>query len=307
MSGHPIFRGLHDTGLAAWAGGSLMGAIGLNGATAALDDPRERASASTAGWTRWAPVNAVALGSHLVGAAGLLVTDWPRVRHQRGVARSSAIKTVTTAAALGVGGWSAVLNRKMAQAGPVPVAGATEPGASTPPDVARTQRQLKLVQWLNPAVTFGLYAIASWQSEQQRPTEVAKGTLQRLTSRVPLPALAATAGVGLLAAAARRRGGSAPELPESRQDAPYDLGSVDVVDTAVAGGDVVDLTNPGGDLSTGGGTGTTGSAGTSGGLGTTGTLGATGGAGTTSGLGTGSDLGAAGDTSETTIRPTPPA
>ncbi len=39
MSTHPVIRTLHNAGLAAWTGGSLMGAIGLNGAASALDDP----------------------------------------------------------------------------------------------------------------------------------------------------------------------------------------------------------------------------------------------------------------------------
>jgi len=152
MPTHPVIRSLHNLGLAAWTGGSLMGAVGLNAAASSLDDPRLRSRAATAGWSRWAPVNVAAIGAHLVGATGLLVTDWPRVRSQQGVARSSAIKTTTTGVGLGVALWSGLLNRKMVQAGAVPVTGATEAALSTPPEVARTLRQLKLVQWLNPAV-----------------------------------------------------------------------------------------------------------------------------------------------------------
>jgi hypothetical protein len=211
MTAHPVIRNLHDLGLAAWTGGSLMGAVGLNGAAAALDDPRQRARASTAGWTRWAPVNAAAIGAHLIGAAGLLYTDSSRVASQRGVGTSSALKTVATAAGLGVAGWSAVLNRKMVAAGPVPVAGATEAGPGTPADVAKTLRQLKLVQWLNPAVGFALVALSSWQSEQQRPTEVVKGTLQKavggLTGPVGIGALAGTTAV-VAGLATRRKGSS---------------------------------------------------------------------------------------------------
>lgn len=245
MAGHPVFRVLHDAGLYSWAGGTLMGAVGLNGAAAALDDPTQRAAASTAGWSRWAPVNAAGVVAHLAGASGLLVTDWDRVRHQRGVGLSSAIKTVVTGAGLGVAAWSAVLNRQMAHAGPAPVQGATEPNAQTPPDVARIQKQLKLVQWLNPAVSFGIVALSSWQSEQQRPTEVAKGTLQRVVGRVPVPAVAAaTAGLGLLLAARRRRSGEPAELSSGATDAPYDLAVVDVVEVDVVGGETVDLSDP---------------------------------------------------------------
>ena len=238
MAAHPVLRNLHDLGLATWAGGSLMGAVGLNGAAAALDDPRQRARASTAGWTRWAPVNAAAIGAHLVGASGLLVTDWSRVRNQQGVATSSALKTLATGAGLGVAAWSAALNRKMAAAGPVPVAGATEAGRGTPPDVAKTLRQLKLVQWLNPAVGFTIVALTSWQSEQQRPTEVAKGTVQRVLSAASPLGAGAAAGTAAVALGllSRRRKAAARTAP---QNDVVDLVQVDVVEV-----DVVDLDTP---------------------------------------------------------------
>ena len=219
MPMHPVIRSLHDVGLSAWTGGSLMGAIGLNGAAATLTDPAQRASASTAGWSRWAPVNAVALGSHLVGATGLLVTEWPRVRTQKGVAASTAAKTGATGLALGVGLWSAVLNRKMAASLPVPVAGSTEPAADTPPDVAATLRQLKVSQWLNPAVGAGLIVLAAWQGEQQRADQVVVGRLQRLLGGVPAPAVSGPVAAGvsalaLLLAARRRRSARATEVVE---------------------------------------------------------------------------------------------
>jgi len=238
VSIHPVIRGLHDVGLATWAGGSLMGAVGLNGAVSLLNDPAERARVSTAGWTRWAPVNAAAVGAHLVGATGLLVTDWPRVRSQRGVATSSAIKTAATGAGLGVAAWSAVLNRKMARTGPVPVAGATEAGAGTPADVAATLRQLKLVQWLNPAVAMGLIALADYQSQQQRASEEVRGRVQRLlgagSGSTGAAALALPVAVGLLARrrrAARTRpqldlvGGTASRSTGAASSAPFPVPS----------------------------------------------------------------------------------
>ena len=41
-----LAHALHDIGLAAWFGGSLMGAIGVNGAAADVDDPRQRCRAA---------------------------------------------------------------------------------------------------------------------------------------------------------------------------------------------------------------------------------------------------------------------
>jgi len=212
MEQHLLSRSLHDVGLAAWFGGTLMGAVGLNGATASLRDASERSTASTAGWTRWAPVNAAAIGAHLVGAARLLYTERDRVKNQQGVGLSSAIKTGLTVAAVGTTAYSGALNRKMAAAGPVRVQGATEPGLDTPSDVAATQKQLKAIQWLIPALTGGVVVTTAWQGEQMRPSQVAAGGLSGVLSKVsgpvqgnaaPLAGIAA--GVGLLAALRSRR------------------------------------------------------------------------------------------------------
>ena len=210
MNAHPLVRLLHDAGAATWFGGSLMGAVGLNGAAAALDDPTQRARASTAGWSRWAPVAGAGVLAHLIGSAGLTVTDWPRMRTQAGVGRASAVKTALTVAGTGLSVWSAGLNRQMAAAGPVPVQGATEPGAATPAGVAATQQQLKAVQWLNPLVAGAIIGVGSWMSEQQRASQVApgvvKGVVGALPSRLPvaLPAVAAVA-IGAAASRAQRQ------------------------------------------------------------------------------------------------------
>lgn len=113
-------------------------------------------------------LNAAAVAAHVVGAAGLLRADSGRVATQAGVGRSSAVKTAVTGAALGTAAWSALLDRRMAAAGPVPVQGATEPSAATPADVASTQRQLALVQWLNPLLAGAIVVTTAWQEEQQR-------------------------------------------------------------------------------------------------------------------------------------------
>lgn len=234
MSKHPVIHLLHDAGLAVWTGGSLMGAVGLNGATAKLTDPYERASASTAGWTRWAPVNAAAVAAHLIGGAGLTVTEWQRVRTQKGVGRSTAVKAAVTGVGLGVAGWSAVLNRKMAASLPAPVKGATEPGAATPPDVASTQRQLKVVQWLNPLVGLGLLYATAVHEEQRTVSQQAKGRLQGALGLLRTPQGAGAAAAAGLALAARRRQARRPEV---------ELVEVDVVEVGAVGVDVVDLTD----------------------------------------------------------------
>lgn len=223
MARHVLARSLHDVGLAAWFGGSLMGAVGLNGATASLRNPEERTSASTLGWSRWAPVAALSIGSHLIGAVQLLNTESARVRRQEGVGRSSAIKTALTVAAIGTTAYSGVLNRKMASAGnSTPSAGATEPGAQTPPDIASAQRQLKTIQWAIPALTGALVSVTAWQSEQMRPRQQLAGSisgvLRPLFGTIPLAATGA--GTVLFLASRRRSSRKSKSISSSSSSTP---------------------------------------------------------------------------------------
>ncbi|MFB9239400.1 hypothetical protein ACFFWC_28355 [Plantactinospora siamensis] len=193
-------RSLHDLGLAAWFGGSLMGAVGLNRAGASVADPGQRLPVSSTGWARWTPVNAAAIGTHLVGAAGELIAETPRMSIQSGVGRTSLVKTGLTAAALGVTGYSRMLGKKLEKAGEVPAEGTTEPHPQTPDQVASAQRQLKVLQWAIPALTGSLVVLTAYMGEQQKPGQVFRGVLGRMsgTSR-KAPML-----LGMLAA--RRRG-----------------------------------------------------------------------------------------------------
>jgi len=174
---------LHDAGLAAWFGGSLMGAIGVNGAAADVDDPRQRARVANAGWGRWTPFNLVAIGAHLVGGAQLMRANKGRVATQKGVLANTNVKLALTGGALAATAYSRLLGQKVMNAGDVPVAGGTEPLPSTPPEVAKAQKQLKALQWAIPGLTGAVLASSSLHEEQQRPSEVLKGQLQALPGR----------------------------------------------------------------------------------------------------------------------------
>ncbi|MGW5672260.1 hypothetical protein [Micromonospora sp. NPDC003776] len=184
---HTALRSMHDLGLAAWFGGSLMGALGVNGAAAQLDDSTKRLPVASAGWARWTPVNAAAIGAHLAGAVGELVTESPRVAAQSGVARMSAVKTALTVGALAVTGYSRLVGMKLERAGGPPVEGATEPNYQTPANVAASQRQMKLLQWAIPALTGALVVVTAYMSEQQRPGQVFRGLLGRAGGLVSTP------------------------------------------------------------------------------------------------------------------------
>ena len=177
-----LAHAMHDLGLAAWFGGSLMGAIGDNGAAADVDDPRQRARVANAGWARWTPVNAVAIGAHLFGGAQLLKENKGRVATQQGVLANTNVKMALTAGALAATGYARVLGKKMQKAGDVPVAGGTNATAGTPPEVAKAQKQLNALQWAIPGLTGAMLASSSLHEEQQRPSQVLGGTIKGLPS-----------------------------------------------------------------------------------------------------------------------------
>ncbi|MCW2665095.1 MAG: hypothetical protein JWN57_57 [Frankiales bacterium] len=183
---------LHDAGLAAWFGGSLMGAVGVNGAAKDVDDPRQRARVANAGWGRWTPVNLVAIGAHLFGGAQILRANKGRVVAQKGVLANTNTKLALTAGALGATAYARVLGQKMMNAGDVPVAGGAEPLATTPPEVAKAQKQLHALQWAIPALTGGIIASSALHEEQQRATEVLKGSI------LGIPGAVGTAAAGLI-------------------------------------------------------------------------------------------------------------
>ena len=175
-----VWHSMHDLGLAAWFGGSLMGAVGLNGAANDLSNRYERAQVSARGWGRWSPVNAAAIGAHLVGGAGLLAANRGRLVAQQGVATMTLAKSVLTAAALATTAYSGVLGRKVAQAGPVPAEGSNVPAADTPAEVAQAQQQLRVVQWVIPVLTGALVVVTAFADEQQTMAEQRRGVVRRL-------------------------------------------------------------------------------------------------------------------------------
>jgi hypothetical protein len=178
-----VSRSLHDLGLAAWFGGSLMGAVGLNGAAAQVQEPNQRLRVANSGWNRWTPVNLAGIAAHVAGGAVLLGANKGRVASQQGVAQATMVKTALTGAALAATAWSRALGAKLDQAGEVPVEGGTEPGGGTPEDVAKAQRRLKVLQWVIPALTGAVLVVNARMGEQQRPAQVTGGLLGRRRPR----------------------------------------------------------------------------------------------------------------------------
>jgi CBS domain-containing protein len=200
-----VARSLHDIGLAAWFGGSLMGAVGLNGAAAEVDPAKQRLRVANAGWARWTPVNLAGIAAHLAGGSMLLVANKSRLAGQRGVATATIAKTALTGLALAATGYSRALGAKLQQIDDAPVEGGTTPTGDTPEEVAKVQQQLNVLQWVIPGLTGATLVLNAKMGEQQRPTNVTTGLLQGARRRLPWAVPALAAGAALLAR--RRRTG----------------------------------------------------------------------------------------------------
>ena len=107
-----LVRSLHDVGLAAWFGSSLMGAVGVNGAAAAAHDPTERLRLAGVGWKKWQPFDAAAVGAHLVGGTGLLAANKARLATQPGSRVVTVAKTALTGVAVGLSAYNKRLGQR---------------------------------------------------------------------------------------------------------------------------------------------------------------------------------------------------
>jgi hypothetical protein len=178
MSGNStMIRSMHDLGLAAWFGGSLMGAVGLNGATGQAQDPQERTRLSSLGWARWTPVQVAAVGVHAIGGLGLMADNKNRVAADSGTRANTQAKLWLTVAAAGVTLYSGVLGGKVKAMQEQGAEGATEPSPTADSELTSAQKQLQTLQWTIPAMTGALIILGAQQGEQQRD---ARGLLDKL-------------------------------------------------------------------------------------------------------------------------------
>lgn len=206
-----LLRTCHDLGLAAWFGGSLFGVAGLNAAAGEAGDRQSARRVASIGWAKWTPVNAAAIGVHLVGAVGLLVGNRDRVATQPGPARNTAVKAGLTAVALGASAYTRLLGKKIEQeeihrangvssaaTSGVATSGGTHSAAAAadkvvgqatgavadrlPLDLAQTERQLRYAQFAVPALTGLVLALGSQHGEQQRPGQQLREFARRAVS-----------------------------------------------------------------------------------------------------------------------------
>lgn len=152
-----------------------MGVVGLNGAAEEAGNQVDTARLSGAGWNKWAPVNAAAVGVHLVGGTGILLANRKRAALQKGVTANTVAKLVVTGAALAATGYVRVLGKKI----DTDVASGPAVADRLPGDAESAQRQMHVLQWSLPALTAALAVLNAQQGEQQRPADQLRGFAQR--------------------------------------------------------------------------------------------------------------------------------
>jgi len=175
MAGNLVARSIHDLTAGAWFGGSLMGAIGLNGATAEAKDPAERARLSSLGWKKWAPYQTAAFGAHLLAGLAITWENRDRMATQHGVTRLSIYKTIVTLTGAAVTLYSGMQGTKVEKLADQGAAGATEPNAGASAELRSAQQQLKILQWAIPVFAGWVIVLGAKHGEMQRPQNVAKG------------------------------------------------------------------------------------------------------------------------------------
>lgn len=183
MAGNLIARSVHDLTAAAWFGGSLMGAIGLNGATAKAKDPTERTRLSALGWKRWSPVQATALVGHMIAGLAVINENKERIANQDGTSRLTVYKTAVTLAGAALTLYTGILGKKVELLAGEGAEGATEPGAGSSKELESAQKQLKLLQWTVPFFAGTVIVLGAKHGEMQRTHNVLKGLVKRTSRR----------------------------------------------------------------------------------------------------------------------------
>ncbi|GHD41642.1 hypothetical protein D9V29_01845 [Mycetocola manganoxydans] len=170
-SRNTVVRSMHDVGLAAWFGGSLMGAVGLNGATAQARDSSEGLRLASIGWWRWLPVELAAIVTHGIGGVGLIASNKERLKNQAESRSNTAVKLGITVAAGTTTVISGILGRIIDKHSEEGAEGITEPKPEAPESMQTAQKVQKVLQWVTPALTLVMIVLGAQQGEQQRPVK----------------------------------------------------------------------------------------------------------------------------------------
>ena len=155
-------RATHLVTNAAWFGGSLMGAVGLNPASREASNQRERAEVSGTGWERWGPVQGAAIGLHLLSGLAITADNRNRVAAHPPTTAVTAAKAALTAAAVAASAAAYVNGSRLGKA-------MGEDGHPRDPEAAeRARGRMRWLQWATPALTGAMLVLDAELGEQQR-------------------------------------------------------------------------------------------------------------------------------------------
>nr|WP_226773192.1 hypothetical protein [Arthrobacter sp. ES1] len=175
MSGAIFARSVHDLTAGAWFGGSLMGAIALNGAAAAAKEPADRTRLSSLGWRRWAPYQTAALGAHILAGIAMGWENRDRLSKQQGVTRLTVYKSIVTLLGAAVTFYAGIQGAKVEKLAGEGAEGATEPKPGSSDELRSAQKQLKVLQWAIPVFAGWVIVLGAQHGEMQRPENVVGG------------------------------------------------------------------------------------------------------------------------------------
>lgn len=155
-------RATHLVTNAAWFGGSLFGAVGLNPAARRPDTERERVEVSGTGWERWGPVQGAAIALHLLSGLAITADNRNRVTGHGPTTVTTVAKTLLTGAAVATSAAAYVYGERLGDA-------SGEGGQPKDPRAAEDARgKLAWLQWATPALTGAVLVLDAQLGEQQR-------------------------------------------------------------------------------------------------------------------------------------------
>lgn len=158
-------RATHLVTNAAWFGGSLMGAVGLNPAAEQARTQRGEAEISGTGWEKWGPVQGASIGLHLLSGLGIVADNRRRTLVHPPTTAAVALKTALTGAALAASYGAYHYGQQLGD-----VRTGSDDSGDQPVRTSARELESKLLwlQWAVPATTGALLVLDAYLGEQQR-------------------------------------------------------------------------------------------------------------------------------------------
>lgn len=157
-------RATHLLTNAAWFGGSLMGAVGLNTAAERARTKSGEADISGTGWEAWGPVQGGAIALHLLSGLGIVADNRRRTLAHPPTTTAVVLKTALTGAALAASYGAYTTGQQLGDVR----TGSNDSGEPVDTPAPELERRIQWLQWAVPATTGGLLVLDAYLGEQQR-------------------------------------------------------------------------------------------------------------------------------------------